>query len=331
MKKYVKYLYSFICFLFLFLIWFCFGYEQQWFSHYYEWEDWISFNCIEECTIKIWQKNEIDYLYLSWILNWSGTIGYGFYVWNDFSFLNQHKFEKPFNVSKFVDLMRYNRKLHPKTTDLLLLISWDVQWNLYLQSWKLSILQKVNLARKNFWRMEIYDQYALHLRYGVSIRWISIVEYGYILFILISLGILLLKKWKWKYKLIFYIWLTLFLFIWIRNVVTYTYTLKQGLYWFNTDKTYFEFWDYFSFIDKIRNELDLDSRNNNKDCKILIEYNEDFNYWPLEIYLKPCELASTWDFVNYKIYYKKEIPIEDLDKKVLLGFSGSYLLENQPK
>ena len=108
--------------------------------------------------------------------------------------------------------------------------------------------------------------------------------------------------------------------------------MKQWLTWFEKDKTYFDLWDYFSFIDKVRAKLDLDSKEYRKDnCKILLEYGDDFYQWLLDIYLEPCQLASTWDYVDYKVYYKKEIPVEDLDKKILLDFSGSYLLENKSK
>lgn len=328
MKEYVKY-WSLCCAL-LFLFWFASGYEQQWFSNYQEWADWISFDCENKCSIVIWyEENKIDYLYLSWTLNWSGVIGYGFYSWDDFSFLSQHEFTKFSDVDKFVDLMVHNKQLRTKSTDLKLLMSGDIQWKLYLEIWNLSFWQKVSLVWKNFWKMEKFGQYGLNLRYGVSIRWINILIYWYIVFVIISLSILLVKKWKQKFKLVFYFWLWLFLFIWIRNTITDTVVLQQWLSWFKTDKTYFELWDYFSFVEKVRNKLNLDSKEYRRnDCKILLEYDTGFDYGPLDIYFKPCELVSTWDFVNYKIYYKKEIPTKDLDKNVLLDFSGSYLLEN---
>ena len=333
MKKHIKcYLCLLVCFISLSFSWFSFGYEKQGFSYYNEWVDWISFNCVNVCAIALWQKKEIDYLYLSWILNWNGVIWYGSYVWNDFSFLSQYKLNKSSNISKFADLMSYNRQIHSKSRDLVLLISGNVQWNLYLQTWNLSFLQKISLAWNNFWEMESFDQYGLNLRYGVYIRWISIVVYWYVIFILISLGVIVLNRWKQKNKLIFYIWLWLFLLIWIRNTVTYTISLNEWLNWFKTDKTYFIFWDYFSFVDKVRNKLGLDSKEYKKNnCKISLEYDMDVNYWPVDIYFKPCELASTWDFLDYKIYYKKGIPVEDLDKKVLLNISGSYLLENKSR
>jgi hypothetical protein len=34
---------------------------------------------------------------------------------------------------------------------------------------------------------------------------------------------------------------------------------------------------------------------------------------------------------DYKVYYKTEIPSEDLDKKILINFNNNYLLENNPK
>ena len=125
----------------------------------------------------------------------------------------------------------------------------------------------------------------------------------------------------------------MFLLIWIRNTVTYTHILAQWLSEFKKDRVFYDIWDYIWFIEKVRDKLDLDSKKNaKKDCKIFIN-----EYWHRAIeqhwklYLVPCKLVSTWELADYKIYYKTEIPTEDLNKKVLVNFSGSYLLDNNSK
>jgi hypothetical protein len=123
-------------------------------------------------------------------------------------------------------------------------------------------------------------------------------------------------------------------FIWIRNVITYTSILNQWLSWFKEDKTYFDLWDYIAFTDKIRTELNLDSEKISKDdCKIYISSFQDrpFTSHRESFYLKPCERVLTWDLANYKIYYKTQIPADDQNKKILIDFNNSYLLDNNSK
>ena len=118
------------------------------------------------------------------------------------------------------------------------------------------------------------------------------------------------------------------------NTIEYTLILKNWLNWFKNNMSFFELKDYYWFVDKIRDELDLDF-NKKIDCKIYMEVNREYvnvdMFWPIHIYLKPCELDSTWDSADYKIYFKKEIPESDSDKQILLEYNGSYLLENKSK
>ena len=164
----------------------------------------------------------------------------------------------------------------------------------------------------------------------------SIVKYWYILFVVLAVLILIFKKWKrkQKYRTIFYLWLWMFLFIWIRNAITYTSILNQGLSWFTLDKTYFDLWDYIAFTDKIRVELNLDSKEMTKDnCKIYIDSFQDRpfgSHWE-SFYLKPCERVFTWDLADYKVYYKTQILAEDSNKRILIDFNNNYLLDNNLK
>ena len=161
-----------------------------------------------------------------------------------------------------------------------MLVNGNINWNLELEAGKFSFGQKVSQWRKDFWQMETFTPYSINLRYWVKLMWTSIVKYGYILFIIAAILILIFKKWKKekKFRMIFYVWLWLFLFIWIRNVITYTSILNQWLSWFKEDKTYFDLWDYIAFTDKIRTELNLDSNNLSKDdCKIYIEKQKNYN------------------------------------------------------
>lgn len=336
MKKY-KFLFLLLLFFGLFF-WFSFAYQQQWFSQYQEWLDWISFACQSQCAIMLWQKDKIEYLSLDWTVNWNGVVWYGFFAWDQISLLNQYEVVLSSQISEsmnFVDYKQYFASI-PWNTDLILLVNGNLNWKLKIDAGKFSFGQKFRQGWKDFWNMETFTPYSINLRYWVTLLWTSIVKYGYILFIIAAVLVLIFKKWKkeQKFRMIFYVWLWMFLFIWIRNVITYTSILNQWLSWFKGDKTYFDLWDYIAFTDKIRTELKLDSKEISKDdCKIYIDSFQDWPFaWHWEsFFLRPCERVLTWDLADYKIYYKTKIPVEDSNKKILIDFNNNYLLDNNSK
>lgn len=320
------------------LIWFSFWYQQQWFSQYQEWSEWITFNCTNQCIVTLWQKDKIDYLNIDWTINWNGVVWYGFLMWDQISLLNQYNVVLSSQITEYINFVEYRQYLAsiPWNTDLILLVNGNVKWNMKIDASKFSLWQRFSQWWKDFWEMETFTPYSINLRYWVYLLWTSIVKYWYILFILAAVLILILKKWKKeeKFKVIFYVWLWMFLFIGIRNTITYTSILNQWLTWFGNNKVYFDLWDYIAFTDKIRTKLNLDSKEISKDdCKIYISSLQD---WPFSVhrenfYLKPCERVLTWDLADYKVFYKTGIPTEDSNNKVLVNFNNSYLLENNSK
>ena len=327
-----------VCFLFvclLFLNWFSFGYQQQWFVNYQEWEKWIFFECKRKCAIMLWDRWDTDVLGLDWAITWSGSFIVLSENWNKNSILYGDKVSYDWN--SYLILPNYKKSLNniPKKAKLSIQVVWDIKWNLKIDKISSSFWQKILKGWKDFWVMEPLYQYGINMRYWVSIRWNSIIKYWYAVFMLSLVWILIFVKWKKikKLKIIFYVWLWLFLFIWIRNTITYTYILNQWLTWFRDNKEFFDVGDFIPFIEEVRNKLNLSFEEAwEKDCKIFMKTNGNRNindhWW---FYLKPCNLVATWDLADYKIYYKVNIPREDLDKKVLLDFNGSYLLDNKLK
>ena len=336
MKKY-----KFLCLLLLFFclfFWFSFAYQQQWFSQYQEWPDWISFSCQNQCVITLWQKDKIDYLDLNWNAKWNGIIAYWFLVWDQISLLNQYEVVVSSDINDSMNFVEYKQYFAsiPWNTDLILLVNGNLNWNIKIDAGNFSFSQKFSQWWKEFRKMETYTPYSINLRYWITLMWTSIIKHWYILFIVAAMLILIFKKWKkeQKFRMIFYVWLWMFLFIWIRNVITYTSILNQWLSWFKEDKAYFDLWDYIAFTDKIRTELNLDSENISKDdCKIYIDSFQDRPFvWHREsFYLKPCKRVFTWDLADYKIYYKTQIPADDYNKKILIDFNNNYLLVNNSK
>lgn len=327
-----------LIFWILTLVGFSYWYQQYWFSEYKE-KSWISsFSCTNQCYITLGQKWNIDYMNLKWTLNWNWVAAYWFNIWWQIAIINQFNVFGIWQVDESIKFSDYTQYLSsvPNDADLIFLVNWNVKWEVDIVADMFSFSEKISQGWKGFWNMETFTPYSINLRYWITINWISIIKYWYILFILIAILVLLFKKWKKEQKLktIFYVWIWIFIFIWIRNTITYTSILHQWLEWFANNKTYFDLWDYVWFTNKIREKLNLDSKEFTKDdCKIYIK---SYQEWPFvshreSFYLKPCERVLTWELANYLIYYKTNISSEDSSKKVLVDYNNSYLLENNSK
>lgn len=328
--------YKFFFFLFLLSFnWYCFWYQHDWFLKYQEWEEWINFECEEQCTISLWERKNLELLTLNWIISWTGVFIITSKDWGRDWLLYRDEVSIHGNARIFFD--NYEKLLYNIPRDKILLIefNWDIKWNLNINLISYSFSQKILKSRKDFWAMESIYQNSMNLRNGISIRWISIIKYWYILFMLSIVWVFIFVKWKGrqKFKMIFYIGLWLFLFIWIRNTITYTYILHQWLSWFKANKEFYDLEDFLPFTEKIRDKLELSfEKKVEQGCKIFMEphwnRNIDDHWW---FYFKPCEQVFWEDEADYKIYYKRNILPKDFDKQVLLEFNGSYLLDNKSR
>lgn len=235
----------------------------------------------------------------------------------------------------FQDYAQYFSQI-PNNANLIFLVNWKINGNLNIDANIFSIWEKISQWWKDFRKMETFTPYSINLRYWVKMNWTSIIKYWYIIFIITWLLILLFKKWKKEQKLktIFYVWIWIFLFIWIRNTITYTSILHQWLNWFNSNKSFYDLWDYIQFTNEIREKLNLDSKKFTKDdCKIYIN---SYQEWPFtshreSFYLKPCERVLTWELADYLIYYKTALSTDDSNKKILINHNNNYLLKNNSK
>ena len=200
---------------------------------------------------------------------------------------------------------------------------WLPLWERILQWWN------------DFWWMETMQEYSINWHTWILIYWTSIIKYWYILFIIIVLLVFVFLNCerRKKNKVIFFVWIWMFLFVWIRNTIWYTHILHQWLSEFNDERVFFDAFDYIWFLEKVREKLNLDSKDFAKnDCKIFVW---ESSHWAMDrnssLYLVPCEVVKTWELADYKIYYKRLVPKRDADKQILLKFNGSYLLDNNEK
>lgn len=334
MNQYIKYglIYTFINFITL--IGFTSGYQWEWFLQYNESAGKIHFNCKQQCTIILWQKNKIDYLDINWNVEWNGSIRYEFYIWNEVYLSEEYNIENSSKIEKYVNFIEKEYSDYiPLDANLRLFVNWDTSWELYIKTWKFLLWYAFHQWWKDFRKMETIKENSINLHDWIMINWESITEYWYILFIIVALCILLSRKLskKQKFRIIFYVWLWIFLFIWVRNIISYTYILIKWLPEFKEKREFYYMWDYIWFMEKIRDNLELDSKKNKDNCKIFINEFEDRGSLYGKLYLVPCEVVSTEESANYIIYYKTDVQDKDQNKRVLIDFNGSYLLDNNLK
>lgn len=312
-------------------------YQQQWFSQFQELDGNMNFVCETQCFALVWPISGADYTTLQWTFQWNGVVGYGFVVgqqiipWDTLSVDGNIVIDQQFSFSA---LSFYSQI--PADAQLVFLVQGNVTWNtIHLWLNFMTFYNKIWQWWKDFWTMETLTPYSINLRYGVKLLWVSIVKYGYWLFILAMLYILFFVKWdkENKFRKIFFRGIGIFLFIGIRNFITDAWIVQQGLTTYTNqsyeNKTFFDLWDYIVFTDKIRKRLQLDEWKRN--CKIFVDSFQDWPYkwhWDM-LYLKPCELVLTWSEADYLLYYRTPVATWDLQKPVLLEYNGNYLLNNK--
>lgn len=319
----------------LFILFFSFHstywYENQGFENYSETQNGITFECKNQCFLILGNTSKSDSLEINWKFLWNGVLWYGFVNGNEII---------PWIITEIQNNSLKNNLFHMRDQPFYSQISNDIisvvifQWplkseNMNLKIKKFTFWEKLNSYWNNFTNIEPLTPYTINLRYGVKIWSTSIVWIAYIVLIIFLWILFFTKKINTTNILIF--WIILFLFISFRNLVTNFSITKQWLtdYSFQSveNKIFFDSWDYYSFIEQVRNTLDLDSQKWKK-CFI---YVDSFRDWPFvgrleTVYAKPCYLTNEKEKADYFIFYKKEIP-QDFEWELLLEYSSSYLLK----
>lgn len=312
-------------------------YQQQGFEQFQEFDGNMSFSCSGQCIALIWPIAWSDFVTLRWSLQWNGIVGYGFLVGQqiapgDMLQINGNtSVDQQFSFSK----LQFFSQI-PADAQLVFIVQWTISWSqVSLQPWFMNFYQKVGQWWKDFWTMETLTPYSINLRYGVKLFGVSIVKYGYRIFVLAMLYILFFVQWnkEQKFHKIFFRGIGIFLFIGMRNFITDAWIVNQWLVTYTNqsyeNKTFFDLWDYIVFTDKIRKTLALDEWKNN--CTLFVD---SFQDWPFKghwdmLYLKPCTVVLTWSEADYLLYYKTRVATWDLQKPVLLEYHGNYLLDNK--
>ncbi len=312
-------------------------YQQQWFSQFQELDGNMNFVCTGQCFALIGPMAGSDYVHLQGNFEGSGVIGYGFVVGQQIVPGQIFPLQWTLAVDQqfsFAELPFYSQI--PGDAQLVIIVQGGVTWNqVSLDLGFMTFYDKVVQWRKDFWKMETLTPYSINLRYGVKLLWTSIVTYGYILFIIAALYILLFGKWDKvkKFRNIFFWGIGIFLFIGMRNLITNVWIVHQWLQMYTHQsyeyKTFFDLGDYIVFTDKIRKTLGLDTGK--KNCSI---YVDSFQDWPFKghwetVYLKPCTMVLTWSEADYIVYYHKPITSGNIQKPVLLEYHWNYLLQNK--
>ena len=313
------------------------AYQQQGFTQFQELDGNVNFSCTDQCFVLVGPLVGSDYVSLNGMLQWNGMVGYGFVVGQQiipgetFQINGATAVDQQFSFSKFPMYSQI-----PQDAQIVVIVQGNVVGSqMHVALGFMDFYQKIGKGWKDFRQMETLTPYSINLRYWVKILWTSIVQYWYWIFLLVALYILFFVKWgkDKKFRKIFFLGIGIFLFIGIRNLITYTWIVDQGIKSYTNqsldNKTFFDLWDYITFTDKIRKELQLDTKN--QKCKIYVDSFQDrpFKVHRENLYLKPCVVVMTWSDADYSIYYKKAVSSWDLQKNVLVNFHWSYLLQNK--
>lgn len=314
-----------------------FAYQQQGFSNYQENGSTVDFVCENQCVLVLDSWKEADVIRLVGQLEWQWMLWYGFLIGQQIAPGESLQVNGNGNLNtEFIIADSPVFKQLPSEYQLVILVQGNVIGkNISISSTAYSLFQGITQWWNDFWKMETLTPYSINLRYGVMIWWTSLVQYGYILFILGALFIFFFVKWtkEEKYRRIFFLGIGMFLFIGIRNLITYWTIVSQWLSSYTSpsleNKTFFDLGDYIPLTVKIRDILKLDTEK--KTCKIHITSFQDrpFVAHRQHLYLKPCVVVQTWSEADYLLYYNKPLPNNDLTKSVLLQFHGSTLLLNK--
>jgi len=313
------------------------AYQQQWFSQFQELDGNMNFVCDSQCFALVGPMWSSDYFTLRGTLQGIGAIGYGFVVGQQIipgetiqiNWMSTSDQQFSFSKSPYYSQV-------PKEAQLVIMVQGNVVGSqMHVALGFMDFYQKIGQWWKDFRQMETLTPYSINLRYWVKILWTSVIQYGYRIFILIAAYILFFVKWDKdkKFRKIFFLGIGIFLFIGIRNLITYIWIVDQGIKSYTNqfldNKIYFDLWDYISFTDKIRKELNLDEWK--KDCTIYVDSFQDRPFkahWE-SLYLKPCTLTLTWSEADYLLYYRKPVVSWDLQKTILVNFHWNYLLQNK--
>ncbi len=312
-------------------------YQQQWFSQFQETNGQMNFVCDNQCFALVWPIAGNDYVTLQWTFQGTGVIGYGFLVgqqivpWD----IMQINWNGSINQQFSFSALSFYSQI-PADAQLVFLSQGNIIGNnAQLSLGFMTLYNKIWQWWKDFWKMETLTPYSINLRYWVTLLWVSLLKYGYWIFLLAIIYVLFFIKSnkEKKFRTIFFRGIGIFLFIGIRNFITDTWIVHQGLTTYTNQsyehKTFFDLWDYIVFTDKMRKTLQLDEWI--KDCTMFVDSFQDrpFKAHRDMLYLKPCTVVLTWSEADYLVYYKTPIVSWDSQKPVLLEYNGSYLLDNK--
>lgn len=321
--------------LFFWLQNFCFWFNwQQWFKTFEEKNNWISASCEKQCFITLWKLNSNDKIKISWDFSWKWNFWYWFLIWNQFvpgKILQINWLSKIDNEFDFSNSQYYSQI--PKNSEVILVFDWKVSSDLLkYEVVRNSFFEWIKAWWNDFWKIEWMKPYTINLRYWTKIFWVSIVKIFYWIFFIAIL--ILFFLWKLKKERAFYIALSLFLIISFKNLYEYWniyfWWLKNFTFAEEWNKNFYNMYDYYEFTDKSRKIMWIDKSRDENICKY---YSECFQDWPYcsywrSIFLRPCKNTKKIEESDYILLFKKNIPENLKDKKILFQQNQNFLLEN---
>jgi len=306
----MKKIFLFFALIFLFLNIANWEYFNQWFKSFSESDNSINFVCEKQCITILWNLENNDKISISWKIDWKWILWYWFliweqiYPWENFQITWNTELNQDFNFSK----LQFFSQI-PKDSKIVLILDWALNWEKVsfdlLSIWW---LEKLSFWLSDFWTYDTFKPYTINLLNWPKIFWESANSIFYWIFILWSIIILFISWFKIKKanKKIFILALVLFILYDIRmslEMMSYykndyeTYISKQKY-----EKVYRDRWDFYSFVDFVKDKLDKSWIKNFEKVSFYTDNNWPFP-WSIIYFLYPYNVELNKETPKYYILY----------------------------
>jgi len=270
----------------------------------------INFSCENQCYITLWEKGNIDYLNIKWSLNWNWDISYWFTIWEQIAIINQKSVFLQTQIDESINFQDYAQYLSeiPNNANLILLVNGKINGNLNIDANIFSIWEKFSQWRKSFRTFDSFKPYTINLLYGPIVNWKNFNKGFYIIFIILFIIVLFIKKnQKTKIKILLswllILWCIYDIRMWLEWIKYYQDDFKNYVSENKYEKIYRDRWDFYSFVDFVQDRLKSEWVKNFEEIWFFTDNTRPFP-WSMKYFLYPYRIRDNQDIWTYLIVYQ---------------------------
>lgn len=281
------------------------SFENQWFKNYSETQNWINFDCSNQCFIILWKMGTNDYIKINWNINWSWWIGYWFANWDKLVPWNWIEISWSQNINQKYLLKELNFYSQlPQDIPTIVFIQWNVAWNsVNIEFWQLWLWESIANWFSEALKYREYNPRTINFLEWPTWngKYINEIFFWWIFFlVLISLWIYFLI-WK-QSKIPLYFWIWVLVFFWI-------------------------FFDFFSTVNEYRIYNDVTSATNIMQNGRVGKTSDFYQF--LEFVKQNIPKGNKWVFIapypfdfEWKYHIYPDVKFDSIDKvKYIITYS----------